>query len=265
MSVKYRIPHLPMLGKGSMLLDVFDADGNSTGYQHLGNCTTVEQEIKDDKAELYQHINGTPTLIATAVKKRVVSLKMTGTDFSADHMAIALMSEGKTELAIEAGAIAGEALASATVTKKGKYFATANRNFDPATLVVHNGVGVLEVNTAYIIEDPVEGIIYFPLDSSVDDATAVTVDYSTLAATFDQVAGAVRPFVKGKLRFVPDPTDGQKIGVEWWKCNLTPSGKIELIKDDYGNWELEVMVLDDSENHPDDPYFLATFTGTSQN
>jgi hypothetical protein len=61
------------------------------------------------------------------------------------------------------------------------------------------------------------------------------------------------------MRFVPDPTDGPKIGVEWWVSNLSPSGKLELIKDDYGNWELEAMILDDSENHPDNPYFLLTY------
>jgi hypothetical protein len=116
-------PHLPMLGKGSLLMDVFDADGNPTGYQHFGNVTTTEQEIKDDKAELYQHINAVPTMIATAVKKRALTLKLTGTDFSADHMAIALMGT-KSQLVIEATAVAGEVLASATVTKKGKYFAT---------------------------------------------------------------------------------------------------------------------------------------------
>ena len=259
MALHYPVPHLPMLGKGSMLLDVFDANGNPTGYQHLGNCTTVEQDIKDDKAELFQHINATPTLIATAVKKRVVSLKITGTDFSSDHMAIALMSDGKTELTIAAASITGEILASATVTKKGKDFATASRNLDPASI----SIGGLTAGTDYVVADAVEGIIYFPLDSAVDDAAAVTIDYSTLAATFAQVAGAVKPFVKGKLRFVPDPTDGEKIGVEWWKCNLSPTGKLELVKDDYGNWELEVMVLDDSENHPDNPYFLATFYGAT--
>lgn len=258
MPIHYPIPHLPMLGKGSILLDVFDANGNPTGYQHLGNCTVVEQEIKDDKAELYQHINATPTLIATAVKKRTVSLKLTGTDFSSDHMAIALMAEAKTELVIAPTAVSGEVLASATVTKKGKYFATLGRNLDPTSVTVSQ-VGALTAGIDYILEDPVEGIIYFPLDSSVSDTAAVDVAYTPIAATFDQVAGAVQPFVKGKIRFVPDPTDGQKIGVEWWKCNLSPTGKLELIKDDYGNWELEAMVLDDSENHPDSPYFLATF------
>jgi len=69
MTVKYHVPHLPMLGKGSMLLDVFDATGASTGFQHLGNVSTLDQEEKDDKAELFQHINNIPTLIATAVRK----------------------------------------------------------------------------------------------------------------------------------------------------------------------------------------------------
>jgi hypothetical protein len=259
MTVKYHVPHLPMLGKGSMLLDVFDATGASTGFQHLGNVSTLDQEEKDDKAELFQHINNIPTLIATAVKKRVVSLKMSGTDFSSDHMAIALMSSGKTQLDTGSTPVAGEALASATATKTGKYFSAIGRNLDPTTIVVKQGATTLVLDTDYFIDDAVQGIIYFPLTSGVDDAAAVTIDYTPIATTLDQVAGATVPFVKGRLRFVPDPTDGQKIGVEWWNCNLSPSGKIELIKDDYGNWELEVMVLDDSENHPNAPYFEATF------
>ncbi|SRR6266446_207085 len=258
MSIQYPVPHLPYLGKGSLLVDIFDDAGALTGFQHLGNVTAAEQDIKDDKDELYQSINATPTLIASAVKKRQVMLKLTGTDFSSDHLAIALMSSGKTTLAIAAIAVAGEALASATAKKKGKYFATASRNLDPATIAVNNP-GALALGTDYKIADAVQGLIYFPLTSGVDDAAAVTVDYTPIAASFDQVAGAVKPFVKGRLRFVPDPTDGQKIGIEWWHCNLSPSGKLELIADKYGNWELEAMVLDDSANHPDAPYFLQTF------
>src|SRR5712671_4381149 len=98
-AIQYPVPHLPMLGKGSLLVDVFDALGALTGYRHLGNCTKVEQDIKDDKDELYQSINSTPSLIATAVKKRQVMVTITGTDFSSDHMALAFMSAGKTTLA----------------------------------------------------------------------------------------------------------------------------------------------------------------------
>lgn len=258
MPITYPVSHKPYLGKGSMFVDVFDAAGALTGYQHLGNCTTVEQEIKDDKAELFQHINATPTLIATAVKKRVESLKITGTDFSSDHLAIALMSAGKTELATGAVAVIGEALASATATKKGKYFATLGRNLDPSAIAVRQA-GTLSAGTDYVVVDAVEGMIYFPVTSGVDDSAAVLVDYTPISTSFDQVAPAVAPFVKGRLRFSSDPTDGPKIGAEWWLVNLSPSGKVELIKDDYGNWELEGMVLADTAGHPTAPYGIVTF------
>jgi hypothetical protein len=96
--ITYPVAHLPYLGKGSMLLDIFDASGNRTGFQHMGNITSVDQEMKDDIAKLYQHINAVPTMIASALKKRDVMLKMAGTDFSADHLANAVMSSGKTSL-----------------------------------------------------------------------------------------------------------------------------------------------------------------------
>ncbi len=261
MSIQYPIPHLPMLGKGSLLLDVFDASGNLTGYQHLGNCTKVEQELKDDKASLYQSINAVPSLVAYAVKKRDVTVSITGTDFSFSHLAIALMSGGETILTTAATPVTGEALASATATKKGKYFATLGRNI--ATVVVHQSLGVLAEGTDYVVVDAAEGLIYFPATSTVIDTTAVTVDYTPTVGSFSQVAGAVMPFVRGRLRFVPDPTDGKKIGVEWWVVNLSPNGKIGLIADDYGNWELEGMVIDDAANHPLSPYFLATDYGAT--
>lgn len=255
-AIKYPVPHLPMLGKGSLLVDIFGADGFPTGsFQHLGNVDTVEQDIKDDKDELYQSINKTPSLIAVAVKKRQVMLTIKGTDFSSSHMAIAMMSAGVTELVIAATPVTGEALASATAIKKGRYFATSGRNLDPTTVAIPG----LIAGTDFEVADAVQGIIYFPLTGAADDATAYAVNYTPIAATFEQVAAAVQPFVKGRLRFAPDPTDGQKIGVEWWHCNLSPNGKLGMIADKYGNWELEAMVLDDTANHPDSPYFLQTF------
>jgi len=264
MSLQYSLPHLPMLGKGSLLLDVFDASGALTGYQHLGNCTKVEQEIKDDKAELYQSINAVPTLIATAVKKRQVIVSITGTDFSLTHLSIALAAGAETALATGSTPVVGEALASATASKKGKYFATLGRNIGAVAL--HQGSSpqvTLAAGTDYVVVDALEGLIYFPLTSTVDDAEAVSADYTPTSVQLSQVAGATVPFVKGRLRFVPDPTDGKKIGVEWWVVNLSPNGKLGLIADDYGNWELEGMVLDDSANHPSSPYFLVTDYGAT--
>ena len=259
MSIKYPVPHLPMLGKGSVLFDRFDASGNPQGYIHLGNCHKFELDVKDDRAELYQSINAVPSLIATSLKKRTPTLAITGTDFSSDHMALAMMSSGKTTLSIVATPVTGEALAGLTPTKKGKYFATASRSITAATVACHQGATALVLGTDFIVADPVEGLIYFPSTGAVDDTKAVTVDYTPIVKTFDQVAGGTQPVLTGRVRFVPDPSDGQKIAVEVWRCNLSPNGQIGLIADDYGNWTLDATVLDDTANHPNSPYYLATF------
>jgi hypothetical protein len=258
----YPVPHLPMLGKGSILFDVFDANGNSTGSQHLGNCTKLELDIKDDIATLFQSINKNVSLIASALKKREPSVSITGTDFSAAHMAIVLMAAGVVPLVGTVQTITVEPLAGASVTKKGKFFRTLNMNLDttlPGNTVVHQGAGVLVQGTDYIIADAQLGLIYFPTTSAVIDTTAVTIDYKTLAVTNNQVNGGTQPYIKGKLTFDPDPTDGQKIALDIWNVNLNPNGALGLIADDYGNWSLKGMILDSTASHPTAPYFQATF------
>src|SRR5690242_13572636 len=259
----YPIPHLPMLGKGSILIDIFDASGNPTkSYLHLGNCHKLEIDIKDDIAELYQSLNKSVSLIATALKKRQPGIQITGTDFSSDLMAVVQMAGLKTQLVQTVQTITAEALLSATAARKGRYGRTLNGNLDvslPANTVVHQGVTTLVQGTDYVIADPVIGLIYFPATSAVVEATAVTIDYKTLAATRDQVAPGTQPYVKCALHFDPDPTDGQKIAVDIWRMNFNPSGPVGFIADDYGNWQLKGMILDDTANHPLSPYGLETF------
>lgn len=259
--LKYPNAHVPMLGKGSILFDRFDAAGLLTGYLPFGNCTKFELMHKDERANLFQSLNKSASLIATGLKKRTVSVSIIGTDFRSDMLAIAMMSLGKTALTTAVATVTGEVLASATATKKGRYFALLNRNVDnigTAPVLTNNSV-TLVAGTDYIVVDPVEGLIYFPTSSAVAEGFAVTCTYHTLVGSQDQVAGAVVPQVGGRLRFVPDPTDGQKIGVEAWRVNLYPSGQLGLIADDYGNWTLDGEILDDTSNHPQSPYYLQTF------
>jgi hypothetical protein len=261
--LKYPIAHVPMLGKGSILLDIFDANGLPTGLQHLGNCTKFELDLKDDMAELYQSLNKNVTLIATALKKRQPRISITGTDFSSRVSAITQMSAGKTVLSTTATTFTGETLVSTTAvaTAKGRFFRTLNMNYDPTgtpPVITQNAV-TLVVNVDYTLADPVSGLIYFPTTSSIDGTHAITVTYHTLVGTFDQVAGATVPFQYGHVVFVPDPVDGQKIGCDIWRANLHPNGKNGLIADDYGNWTLDGDILDDTANHPADPYYMYTF------
>jgi len=257
----YPVPHIPMLGKGSVLLDIFDVNGNPTGFQHLGNCTKFELDLKDDIAELYQSINKNVTLIATALKKRQPKITIEGTDFSSSHVAIAQMAPGKTSLVTAAATFTTEVLASATCSKLGKFFRTANKNIDNVTVppVVKSGATTLAAGTDYVVADPVSGMIYIPVTSTETEADELTITYNTLVGAFDQVAGATVPFQYGHILFEPDPVDGQKIGCDLWRVNLNPNGQLGLIADDYGKWQLDGNILDDTANHPASPFYLYTF------
>lgn len=259
--IKYPNPHVPMLGKGSILFDRFDASGLLTGYMPFGNCTKFELSHKDERANLFQSLNKSASLIATGLKKRTVSVSIVGTDFRSDMIALSLMSSGKTTLTTAVATITAEVLALASATLPGHYFALLNRNVDNVTtppVLTCNSV-TLVAGTDYIVVDPIEGLIYFPTTTGATAGHQVTATYHTLVGSQDQVAGAVVPQVEGRLRFVPDPTDGQKIGVEAWRVNLYPAGQMGLIADDYGNWTLDGEVLDDTSNHPLSPYYLQTF------
>jgi hypothetical protein len=117
----------------------------------------------------------------------------------------------------------------------------------------------LVAGTDYVVADAKLGLIYFPTTSTISGSTAITIDYTKLAGTFDQVAGSTVPFVQGHLLFDPDPVDGQKIACDIWRVNLFANGKLGLIWDDYGNWELEGDILDDTANHPTSPFYQYTF------
>jgi hypothetical protein len=262
MSIVYPVPHVPMLGKGSVLLDIFDANGLATGFQHLGNCRKFELDLKDDIAELYQSINKSVTLIATALKKRQPKVVIEGTDFNSLHAAIFSMSSGKTTLAQTATTVTAETLITAAQapTAIGRFFRAAQLNTDGVgtpPVLTSNSV-TLAAGTDYVLVDAVKSMYYIPVGSTIS-THAVTVTYHTLVGNFDQVAGATIPFVEGHLLFVPDPVDGQKIGVDIWRVNLNPNGVIGLIADDYGNWTLDGNILDDTANHPSAPFYLETF------
>jgi hypothetical protein len=263
--LQYQLVPVPMLGKGMILLDRLDVNGGLTGALPIGNATKFGIDAKDDIAEQYSSMNAASSLIATALKKRQVKISITGTDFRSEVLAIAMMAAGKTSLAVAATTYTAEALASATVKKSGRYFQTLHRNIDPVTPPVVKGGAAFAttyvLDTDYHIADPVQGLIYIIPGGAGDADTAnpLSVDYHTLVGAFDQVAGATVAKITAKLIFSPDPTDGARIGLDVWKVNFSPTGTSEFIADDYGNWQLEGLALDDSVHHPAAPFYQLTY------
>jgi len=99
------------------------------------------------------------------------------------------------------------------------------------------------------------GIIPIPDTSGIPDGSKVQVSYSVPDGKYPKVMGGAVRAIEGDLLFIGDPSMGRAYTVEIWHVSITPSGDIGLIGDDWGAFTLEMTVLADRINHPDEPFF----------
>jgi hypothetical protein len=99
------------------------------------------------------------------------------------------------------------------------------------------------------------GIVPIPDTSNIPDGSKVRVSYHAPDGKYPKVMGGAVRAIEGDLLFIGDPSMGRAYTVEIWHVSITPSGDIGLIGDDWGSFTLEMTVLADRINHPDEPFF----------
>lgn len=96
------------------------------------------------------------------------------------------------------------------------------------------------------------GLISIPPTSRIPEGD-VLVDFKKPAGTFPKVAAATVREIKGYMLFLGDPTKGPAYNAEFWKVSITPNGDLGLIGEDYAGFDISITIMDDHENHPDEP------------
>src|SRR5580704_8398587 len=96
-----------LLGRGMLFIDPFDASGNRTGQQAVGNVTVFDVENKVEIKEKYESMDPASSLYARGVTRQTVTLKITGDEFTLDNLARALLGQVEQITAVGA-AIAAE-------------------------------------------------------------------------------------------------------------------------------------------------------------
>lgn len=238
-----------LVGKGELYFDRFSSAGVRSGFLHLGNVESVEISTADDKIEKKSSMAASTPILKSITRGRVVSLKATGNDFAQDNVALATGSD-TLELTQVATAVTGEILSLGANIVKGRYYKVA-RFGTISAVVVKVGAGTAVLNTDYTV-DLTQGIIRTVLTSSViiPGANNLTVDYTPTAFVtgtgIQTVRGGNKTLIEGKFMFDGDPTAGPAMLVEVWRTSVAPDGSFNLISEDFGTWQLDATVLDDS-------------------
>jgi len=97
------------------------------------------------------------------------------------------------------------------------------------------------------------GLITIPSTSRITDGSTVVCGYTQAAGAFPKVGIATEGSVEGLLIFAGDPTKGPCYNAELWHVTISPNGSLPLIGDDLSSFDVTITVMDDRENHPDEP------------
>lgn len=240
------------LGKGSLMLALFDDEGNENGLSFMGNCSAVSISSNIQTAELFSSTERTAALIARSKTRTSFTLSATLNEYAKENLRLFLLGEENTKSQTSGTNVAK----SLTNVLKGKYYETGHRKITNVT--VNRDTDVLVLNVDYEVNSEF-GIIHIrPSSITVVDGDDIVVEYDKPVASIQQIRIGKQSSQLARLVYLADDSNQDNVSardrLEVWKVDVAPEGDLNLVSDDYGSFNLTMAVLADNVNHPAEPY-----------
>ena len=241
------------LGKGSLLLALWDANGNTNGFDFSGNANSIELTAEPTNVEIFSSSQAAAPLLDRARTR--ISYTLTGSfnEFTMRNLEYFLAGERNTKTQNIGAAIP----ITFTDIVAGRYYQLGARQVTGVVAVKVPGSQVLVLGTDYTLNAEF-GIIRFLDSADLSDDDDVLVEFDNPALSIDQIRVAQAGTKYAHLLYLSDDANTQgnsaKDRLEVWKVDVSPEGGLQFIGDEYGSFSLTMGVLDDSENHADDPF-----------
>ncbi len=241
------------LGRGRLLFNRKDTDGNFLGLKDLGNCPSFSISIDVEKQEHFSSRTGLKTKDKTVITGMNPKSTITLDEISADNVAMIFMAS-MTKVTQVASSSNTKTITSA---QQGQYFELDEVFIDPTEAnisVTSDAGGTTHVmGTDFTIEDK-SGKIYIMVGGGIADDTDLEVTFNTLDKTFYRLNAFDESSVEGELQFISDVAVGNDQIVKIWSVSITPAGEFGLISDDWNSMEFEVEINKDEAYHPLFPF-----------
>jgi hypothetical protein len=240
-----------MLGAGELFFNRSDVD---RGFAHLGNCTSFQISFEDDQREVVNRMTSSLGTYRKVTAKRTGRLTIVGQEFALKNQALVMMAT-ISALAQTGSTVTAEVLATAAQAYEGGTYQTAFRGISSVTLK-QSATSLVE-NDDYIIEDATLGLITILAGGGQwTDGVQIDADYTYATDNSPTVRGGDTANIYGSLIFKGDPAAGPAVDVTAWNISIEPEGGLEFIGEDFLEYTLNAEILDDSVNHPNEPFFL---------
>jgi len=227
------------IGKGRILMGVFDAVASNRKFFPVGNAEELKLGVSTEEKTLKNYLDCSGGDLETLVRVDKVTVSMTLTDFTSMNLEAATYGLSSD---VTAGTVTDEAIKG----YKGYFSPTAKIINTSVAPVVKKGATVLAAGTDYRVSHA--GIEIIKTTTEVLDGDDLTVSYTSMGGTVLEAlissGKEVSIIFEG---FNQAASNGCSKGVaKLYRLKLSPLKDLSFIGDDFQKLELEGQLLPDT-------------------
>jgi hypothetical protein len=225
------------LGAGHILFDRFNAEGNPTGYRHLGNCESLTKTPTIEKIQKKSSMDGTRSVLKEAVIGSEEEFTIVMSEFDMENLALASMGETEAYEQTAAPGLTDQSINGGEALTFDRWYELGKKQVSDVT--ISQGATELTVDDDYEINLEL-GLVKI-LSTGDGDEAVTTWDGDAAAVAGTIVKGLSQGKIEGKLKYfsATDQAAGPRFELDIHKINLTPDGDLPLIGEEFGTFTLK--------------------------
>lgn len=232
------------LGRGKLFVDLFDADGNSTGEFYIGNTTSLTVTGDEETLDHFDSDEGIREKDDYATLSVDTAIAFTTDDIQPENLAMFVKGE-----VVDLTTAADEDLTEDITVRLGRFYQLGSSATNPSGLRQLANVVLTDAADAVIAAegnytvDLALGRVFILEDAAdIADEDIVTFTYDVLASTRTVVISRGEK-AEGALRYISANPKGPQRDHYFPKVSITPDGDYELKGDTWQEMSFSGEVL----------------------
>ncbi len=231
------------LGRGKLFVDLFDADGNSTGEFYIGNTTSLTVTGSEETLDHFDSDEGVREKDDYATLSVDTSIAFTTDDIQPENLAMFVKGE-----IVQLATVAASDQTEGMAVRKGRFYQLGASAANPSgireidNLVVTKGVAPVVALTNYTVDEALARVYILEDAATVLDDDVLTFTYDVKASTRSVVISRGEK-AEGAMRYISANPKGTQRDHYFPKVSVTPDGDYELKGDTWQEMSFSGEVL----------------------
>lgn len=245
-------PNNLSLGAGEVLFDRYDANGDSTGYRHLGNVESLTISTTVEKLEKKSSMQGKRTTYKEVVIGQTAEVSMILSEFDPDNLALAFRGDVVDFTQAGAWGLSAQSINGGVAIVFDRWYPMGKRSL--SNVVISQGTP-LTLGDDYEINLEL-GLVKI-LESGAGTEAITTWDGDSAPLASSSIRGLASSSINGRLKYfsATDQVSGPRYELDVHNFEPAPEGELGLISEVYGTFTLKGKAQEDTSQASGEEFF----------